>query len=148
MAFHFGPQIIRIRKTAWFASILVLAFLGHSLWLMFTGDRISMVTVDSTDADTISFLVSAGWVDGKPFREDSTFKAVRDRVHAYSKATQHKDLAHVWFHEGDLVARIPCLHAERCETSIADDSLPVGRWSVDFVSGRELLASRQFRVIP
>ena len=113
------------------------------------------IQVDSAEAELIEAqgVVCSHIVNGGPFGIDSVFDK-DTRLYFYttvSRAAISSDdtLLHIWFNGLDTILKVPCrLAGESCYTSIEPKLMTEGEWSVDFTSGRRLLATRQFKVEP
>lgn len=154
MEFHRGHAIFRIRKTAWIAVLLLLLFSLHKTWQ--TASQVKPVAVQAnsdsiaiqaTDLEAIVFC--RGIVDQKTFSIDSEFIDGRDRVYAVVNTRNFAlPTKLVWYWGGVEVSRMECPPQEQCISSLGPDSLSVGNWSVDWIQGKRLLASKQFRMFP
>ena len=148
MSRYSNLTILRARKSAWFAVLLILAFaLKNMLWpLLAPHPKTDLAERASVGVDSQPLVLCKSFVDGHPFGADSVFREGRDRVHAFSKIPGIAGTSHVWYHGGDSMASFPCSGHGSCMSFLPADSLRAGEWSVDLVIGRHLLASRQFRI--
>jgi hypothetical protein len=142
-------QMLRVRKSAWLVLVLALVFIISKVILPSLVPRGTPPIVGPSPraADSVGMVFSRSMVDGVPFGEDSVFQSGRDRVHAYSRSPGVNNLSHHWFWGGSLRYTAPCPAVAICVSSLPPDSLSVGDWSVDLVSGTNLVASRQFRIL-
>ncbi len=152
MEFHRGHAIFRIRKTAWIAVLLLLLFSLHKTW-----QTAAQVEPEHTQAKTAnirapgldSIVFCRGIVDQKTFSIDSEFIDGRDRVYAVVNTRRFATPTKlVWYWGGTEVSRMECPPQGKCISSLGPDSLSVGNWSVDWIQGKRLLASKQFRMFP
>lgn len=111
-----------------------------------------LLPVSDTTIPQAQSVVCRNIVGGAPFGVDSVFDALRTRVYVVSTWKNRNvgasdSLYHAWYRGGDLVSKELCPLAQgRCASSISPEQLRPGDWSVDFVHGRRLLSTRQFRV--
>jgi hypothetical protein len=141
------PPLSRLRKGAALLAVLLVVFAlsRFVLWLS-PKEETQEVWVASAFTE-----ICHNVADSKPLGIDSLFELGAFRIYAYSHwdtpLPSADTLWHVWYQGSNAVERRPCLpQGKLCYTSLAPESLSVGRWSVDFVQNHRLLSSQQFRV--
>jgi len=141
-----------LRKTTILVIAVFLGFLIHRIVVLCMDD----VTIqDSAESELIVAQgdVCSHIVNGSPFGVDSVFD-VDSKIYFYTTVSRaaisdEDTLLHVWFNGADTVLKAPChLSGESCYTIITPKLMKEGEWSVDFVAGHKLLATRQFKVTP
>lgn len=139
-----------LRKSTLFIIFFVLFFVVFQLAgsLREKGKYTETLPEMKTSAPRAKMEICGNIVDGKPFGVDSIFPALRARVFAYTKIAEPVDRKLIWYYEADSVFSDVCdAEEEVCISSLAPEVLQVGLWSVDLMSGNQLLASRQFSVV-
>lgn len=141
-----------LRKTTIVVIAVFLGFLLHGIIAFCFKDE---VIRDSAESELIVAQgeVCSHIVNGSPFGTDSVFD-VDTRLYYYATVSraaisEEDSLMHIWFNGLDTVLKAPChLTGESCYTTVDPKLMKEGEWSVDFVAGRKLLATQQFKVIP
>ncbi|MCK9182516.1 MAG: hypothetical protein M0P13_06530 [Fibrobacteraceae bacterium] len=145
------PPLRYLRKTTIVFLAVFLCFLGRRIYIAMNADDGTVDITQSIDKPEYS-VVCRNIIGGSPFGIDSVFPS-RSRLYYYSMMPKlgweapQRQMMHIWFYGADTVQKVLCTPVDdACESSISPELLHAGDWSVDFVEGRNLLASRQFKV--
>ena len=148
------PPLRYIRKTTLIFLVVFLSFIGHRIFVSFSAMENQQRKEEIKKSSPLYSVICRNIVGGSPFGVDSVFP-LHTRLHYYAElpkrawAVPDGKIVHVWFNGADTVQKVVCTLAENaCESSIAPQKLVPGDWSLDAVSGRKLLSSRQFKVEP
>ncbi len=141
-----------LRKTTVLVIAVFLGFFIHRIIAFCMDDE--TVREDSTKVELIEAqgVVCSYVVNGSPYGVDSSFDA-NSKLYFYSTVarssiSEEDTLYHVWFNGLDTIQKAPCrLTGESCFTFVDPKMATEGEWSVDFVKGRKLLATKQFKVV-
>ena len=146
------PPLRNLRKTTVFAIVVFLTFFVHRFVVFFSDDSVNFNDSSDVEQSPASSVVCRHIVNGEPFGSDSVFEE-NSRLYVFSPISnsarfQEDTLVHIWFLGIDTILVEPCnLVGGVCSSMLASDLVELGEWSVDLVSGKKLLATRQFRVV-
>ena len=146
------PPLRNLRKTTIVVVAVFLAFFIHRI-VDFCLEEVA-VREDTSEVEQASAkgVVCTHVINGSPYGMDTTFDA-NTRLFFYSTAfkssyAEGDTLYHVWYNGLDTIQKSPChLNGESCVSFLEARRVQPGEWSVDFLTGRKLLASRQFKVL-
>jgi hypothetical protein len=140
----------RIKKVPVFITTLLLFTLVHHCVLQSFGTEGRGDGLASPENDSLRFVICRNIVNFEPFGIANTFVAHENRVYFYTNPGEdysHIEKRHIWFLAADTIMQIPCPAADSiCISSIEPERLRAGLWSVDMVSGNQLLGSAQMEV--
>lgn len=145
-----APTFFRqLRKTSLFFLILFLVFVVHRVFNLFvehsTQDGSIVELTSPREAESV---ICHNIVGGAAFGIDSLFTE-NTRVYFYSRLMLDSipPLELRWFCGKDTMLITPCVcNGNICTSSMSPERLRIGEWSVDLVSGKKIIDSRQFLV--